>query len=133
MMRPRMCKRSQAFWTATCASIACVIAPIAAAQNFPNKVIRVIVGGIGGSLDITARVVAQGISGPLGQPVIVDNRPSVTIAADTVSKAPGDGHTLLVTGPNLWILPLMDSKAGYDPLKDFTPITLATRSPSILV
>jgi len=111
----------------TCAS------SLASGQAFPNRVIRVVVGGIGGSLDITARVVAQGISGPLGQPVIVENRPSVTIAAEVVSKAPPDGHTLLVTGPNLWILPLMDSKTSYDPIRDFSAITLATRSPSIMV
>jgi len=106
---------------------------IAFAQNFPNKVIRVVVGGIGGSLDITARWVAQGITGPLAQPVIVENRPSVTIAAEVVAKAPPDGYTLLVTGPNLWILPLLESKPSYDPTRDFSPLTLATRSPSILV
>ena len=102
-------------------------------QSYPVRGIRVVVGGIGGSLDITARWVAQGIAGPLGQPVIVENRASVTIAADVVAKAPPDGYTLLVTGPNLWILPLLESKPSYDPIKDFSPVTLATRSPGILV
>jgi len=106
---------------------------IANGQPFPNKVIRIVVGGIGGSLDITARLVAQGIAGPLGQPVIVENRPTVTIAAEVVAKSPPDGYTLLVTGPNLWILPLLESKPSYDPTRDFSPVTLATRSPSILV
>jgi tripartite-type tricarboxylate transporter receptor subunit TctC len=67
-------------------------------QPFPAKTIRVVVGGIGGSLDITARWVAQGISAPLGQPVIVENRPSVTLAADAVSKAAADGHTVVRSG-----------------------------------
>ena len=103
------------------------------AQSFPNHVIRIVVGGTGGSLDITARVVAQGIAPPLGQPVIVENRPSVTVAAEVVAKAAPDGYTLLMTGSNLWILPLLDSNTAYDPVKDFSAVTLATSSPRVLV
>jgi tripartite-type tricarboxylate transporter receptor subunit TctC len=102
-------------------------------QAYPNRLIRIVVGGIGGSLDITARLVAQGIAGPLGQSVIVENRPSVTVAADSVAKAPPDGYTLLMTGSNLWLLPFLDSNTTFDPIRDFTGLTLATSSPSILV
>ena len=109
------------------------IAGIASAQSFPSKTIRVVVGGIGGSLDITARWVAQNITQPLGQTVLVENRPTVTIAAEVVAKSAPDGNTLLVTGQNLWVLPLMELKPTYDPIKDFSAVTLATRSPSILV
>lgn len=106
---------------------------MASGQSFPTKVIGIVVGGIGGSLDITARLIAQGVAAPLGQPVIVENRASVTIAADVVAKAPADGYTLLMTGSNLWILPLLESKPSFDPVGDFSAVTLATRSPSVLV
>lgn len=73
---------------------------------------------------MTARLLAQGISGPLGQPVLVENRPSVITAATTVGGAQPDGHTLLMTGPNLWLLPLLESKTPFDPLRDFIPVTM---------
>ena len=102
-------------------------------QDFPTKPIRLVVPGTGNSFDIAARLIAQGISGPLGQPVIVDNRANGTIAAETVAKAPPDGYTLLVNGSNLWLLPFLQSNVPYDPVRDFLPITLTTRSPTILV
>ncbi len=116
-------------------SIAALAVNVACAQNqnYPNRVIRVVVGGVGGSLDITARLIAQGISGPMGLAVVVDNRPSVVTAAEVVAKSPPDGYTLLMTGSNLWLLPLIQSNISFDPIKDFTAITLATKSPSLLV
>ena len=57
------------------------------AQDFPNKVIRIVTSGVGGGSDFVARLVAQGITVPLGQPVIVDNRPNSVIAAEFVTKA----------------------------------------------
>ena len=70
-----------------------------------------------------ARLIAQGISGPLGQPVIVDNRASGIIPGEIVAKAPPDGYTLLVGGGSLWIAPLLQ-KTPYDPVRDFSPISL---------
>src|SRR5262245_36471189 len=67
-------------------------------QDYPGKPVRVITGTAGGPQDIGARILAQGLAGPLGQPVIVDNRASTTINAPTVSKSPPDGYTLLVAG-----------------------------------
>ena len=58
-----------------------------------------------------ARLIAQGISGPLGQPVIVDNRATGVIAAEAVAKAPPDGYTLLVHGSTVWIAPLVAKDA----------------------
>ena len=69
----------------------------ASGQDYANKPIRIITGGAGGGGDIVSRQIAPGISGPLGQPVIVENRVPF-IAVDTVAKAPPDGYTLLVQG-----------------------------------
>src|ERR1041384_449001 len=103
---------------------------VAFAQTYPNKPIRVVTNEVGGSPDYVARLIAQGISGPLGQQVIVDNRPTGIIPADIVSKAPPDGYTLLVTSNVLWIASLIQN-TPYDPVRDFMPVTLATLSPNI--
>lgn len=103
----------------------------ALSQDYPSKPIRIVTSPAGGGNDFPARLIARAISGPLGQQVIVDNRPTVIIA-DLVAKAPPDGHTLLVTGSAHWIGPLLD-KVTYDPLRDFSTITLIDRAPSILV
>ncbi len=107
-------------------------AAVATAQTYPVKPIRILTSGVGGSNDFLSRQVAQGVSGRLGQQVIVDNRVGI-IALETVAKAPPDGYTLLVIGTNLWTEPLMRASATWDPLRDFAPITLAERSPQILV
>jgi tripartite-type tricarboxylate transporter receptor subunit TctC len=103
----------------------------AASQEYPNKPIRIVTSPAGGGNDFVARLIARAISGPLGQQVIVDNRPTVLIA-DIVAKAAPDGYTLLVTGSAHWIGPLLD-KTSYHPIKDFATITLVDRAPSILV
>jgi len=103
----------------------------ACSQAYPNKPIRVITSEVGGNGDFTARLIGQAITRPLGQNVIVDNRPS-SINPEIVRKASPDGYTLLVDGNTLWIAPLLQ-KLPYDPVKDFSPITLATIVPQILV
>lgn len=100
-------------------------------QEYPNKPIRIVTSPAGGGNDFVARLIARAISGPLGQQMIVDNRPTVLIA-ELVAKAPPDGYTLLVTGSAHWIGPLID-KVSYDAIKDFVPITLIDRAPSTLV
>ena len=99
-------------------------------QDFPNKPIRIVTAAAGGGSDTTARLIAQGISGPLGQPVIVENRPTF-VAIETVAKAPPDGYTLLVTGASFWINPLLQ-KLSYDAVRDFAPISLISREVFIL-
>jgi tripartite-type tricarboxylate transporter receptor subunit TctC len=103
----------------------------ASAQNYPTKTVRIVTSPAGGGNDFVARLVARALTGPLGQQLIVDNRATVLIA-DVVAKAPPDGHTLLVTGSAHWIGPLFD-KTNYDPIRDFAPITLLDRAPSLLV
>jgi tripartite-type tricarboxylate transporter receptor subunit TctC len=101
------------------------------AQSYPTKTIRIVTSPAGGGNDFPARLIARALTAPLGQQIFVDNRPTVLIA-DIVAKAPPDGHTLLVTGSAHWIGPLVE-KTTYDPIRDFAPITLVDRAPSVLV
>ena len=90
---------------------------VASGQNYPTKPIRIITGSVGGGSDSTARHIAQEISAPLGQPVIVENRASI-VATETVAKGAPDGYILLVGGASVWHTPLMH-KMNYDPINDF--------------
>lgn len=100
-------------------------------QNYPNKTLRIITAPPGGGSDLVSRMISPGLSDRLGQTVIVDNRPAGIIPAETVAKSPPDGYTLFVVADILWITPLL-KKTPYDPVRDFTPITLAVRSPMVL-
>ena len=113
-------------------AMSCLGTGLVAGQNYPSKSIRIIPGEAGGSTDVAARLIAQGIAGPLGQPVIVDNRPSI-IGVETVSKAAPDGYTVLFQGNLIWIQPLLQTNIPWDATRDFSPITLAIRQPTILV
>ena len=100
-------------------------------QDFPNRPIRIITSLPGGGSDFAARLIAQGIAGPMGQPVIVENRASSVTGATAMNALP-DGYTLLVEGDSFWIAPLLQ-KTPYVVLKDFSPVTTALTAPSILV
>lgn len=110
-----------------------VASSIAAGQEYPNRLIRVLTSPPGGGSDFVSRLIAQGITGPLGVPVVIDNRPGGTIAGETVSKAAPDGYTLLYYGSALWLLPLMRTNVPYDVLRDLAPITQTVIEPNILV
>jgi tripartite-type tricarboxylate transporter receptor subunit TctC len=101
-------------------------------QNYPNKPVRIVTAGVGGGADVVARLLAPGLAGGLGQQAIVDNRGSGVIPGEIVSKAPPDGYTLLLYNNTLWVGPLIQN-TPYDAVRDFAPITLATRAPNILV
>ena len=122
-------------------ALALVVAalPITAAhaQTYPTKAIRVVVPfPPGGTSDIIGRTLGQKLSEAWGQPVIMDNRAGVagSLGAAIAAKAPPDGYTLLVgnVGP-VAINNQIYKSVGYDPLKDFTPITLAVTAPQIVV
>src|SRR5262249_13349469 len=83
-------------------------------QGYPQKPVRIVTAGVGGGSDFVSRVVAQAITGPLGQQIIVDNRPSGVIPGEVVSKAAPDGYTLLVASNGLWIEPLLREPTPYD-------------------
>src|SRR5258706_10290528 len=98
-------------------------AVIACGQNYPTKPVRIIAAGSpGGGGDFVSRLIATGITGSLGQPVVVDNRPAV-IASEVVAKAAPDGYTVLVYANAFWTAPLLQS-VSYDPVRDFSPISL---------
>ena len=103
----------------------------ASAQSYPTKPVRILTSTAGGATDFAARIIAQGLSGRLGQPVVVDNRAAI-VSNETVSRAAPDGYTLLVAGGALWISPLLE-RLSYDVLKDFSPITFTGRSPGVLL
>ena len=116
----------------TVAGIALCTAPAFAADTWPNRPLRIVTSEPGGGSDFTARVVAQGLTQSLAQQVIVDNRAGTVTAAQIMTKAAPDGYTLLSYNNSLWTLPLLQPMF-YDVLRDFVPVTLATRSPNILV
>jgi len=107
-------------------------AATASAQTYPAKPIRIMVTGVGSGGDFAARLIAQGVSPSLGQQIIVDNRGSGNLPAELTAKAPPDGYTLCLSAAPLWITPFL-RQTPYDPVKDFTPITLVVTSPNILV
>ena len=102
----------------------------------PGKPIRLVVGlAAGGSLDGQARVIAQELTKITGTQVLVDNKPgaSMMLSAQEVIKAPADGHTLLYGPSSIFAQnPHTLASVSYDPFKDFTPITMATRGPLVL-
>lgn len=112
-------------------------APAFAADSFPAKPIKLVVGfPPGGINDIVARVVGQKLGTALGQPVIIENKSGAggTIGADYVAKAKPDGYTLLLGSvSNIAMAPSQYKTLPYDPAKDFEPVALLAAAPNILV
>ena len=105
----------------------------ACAQNSPTRPIRLLASGVGGGGDFTARLIAPALTSRLGQQVVVDNRPGGLIPGEILSKAPPDGHTLMLVGIVIWLSPFMRDTMPFDPVRDFTPVTLAVTIPNVLV
>ncbi|MGQ0523267.1 MAG: Bug family tripartite tricarboxylate transporter substrate binding protein [Betaproteobacteria bacterium] len=111
---------------------------LAQAQSaFPAKAVRVVVPfPAGGGLDVGVRIVADKLRDAWQQPVIVDNRPGASggIAAQVVSSAAADGHTLFIGTPGDALLPaIIDSGDGSQPVRDLSPVSLVGTSPVVLV
>jgi tripartite-type tricarboxylate transporter receptor subunit TctC len=110
---------------------------IARAQAFPTRPVRIIVPfAPGGGADIVSRLMSPYLQNALGQSVIVENRAGAAgrIGTGVVAKSDPDGHTLLVsTESSLVIAPHIGQAIGYDPLKDFAPVSLLTRNTVMLV
>jgi len=114
----------------------CMLPSLALAQ-YPDRPIRLVVPyAPGGTTDIMARTLQEPLSKALGQPVIVDNKAGAAGAIGTgqVAHAAPDGYTLVFgnNGPSA-IVPLLQTDVGYDPIKDFTPVSLVSLAPLVLV
>jgi tripartite-type tricarboxylate transporter receptor subunit TctC len=108
----------------------------ARAQEFPTHPIRVVVPfSPGGAVDGPMRIIAQELSKRLGQQIVVDNRPGAgaTIGTEIVAKAAPDGYMLLLASQTNAISATLYPKLSYDPIEDFTPISLIGREPGVLV
>jgi tripartite-type tricarboxylate transporter receptor subunit TctC len=117
-----------------CLTLALPAAGAVSAQDYPQKPIRIYTSAAGGAVDSISRLIAQGITGPLGQPVVIDNRGgSGVIPGELTSKAPPDGYTLAMQTGTLWLSQLFEEKLPYDTFRDFAPIMLVAHSPSVLV
>ena len=107
------------------------------AQTYPTRPVKIIIPyAAGGGADAAARLLASGLGRELGQSFIVESRPgaNTAIAAAAVAKSPADGYTLLLTGSaTMSINPLVVDKLPYDPVADFSPISMVSHSPFMVV
>ena len=118
------------------AALALLASAFAQAQEYPARAIRVVVPfSPGGAVDGPMRLVAQGLGKRLGQSVVVENKPGAgaTIGTEIVAKAPADGYTLLLASQTNAISATLYAKLPFDPIEDFTPITLIGREPGVVV
>ena len=119
-----------------CWALLCLSPAHGLAQAYPDRSIRLLVGyPAGGSVDATARVIAERLGPMLGHPVVVENRAGATgnIAADMLAKAAPDGYTLYMgTSINAVSVSLFKN-LSYDPLRDFAPVSKTVVSPSVLI
>jgi tripartite-type tricarboxylate transporter receptor subunit TctC len=103
------------------------------AADYPNKPIRIVVPqSAGASTDITARVIAKGLSEPFRQTLVVDNR-SPFNGTEIVAQSPPDGYTILIVASSFAINNSLYPKLPYDAIRDFTPITQLSKFPNMLV
>jgi tripartite-type tricarboxylate transporter receptor subunit TctC len=110
-------------------------APGRAADNYPDHKVRVIVPfAAGGPTDVIGRMVAERLSDAWGQQLYVENMPGAggNIGVEAAGRAAPDGYTIVVVSTGFIINPSMYSKIGYDPVKDFTPISLVAASPNVV-
>jgi len=120
----------------TAAALVAAVSGSVAAQGYPARPVRVIVPLVpGGNLDIVARALAQRLGEGLGQQVIVENRPGASslVGTQLVAKSAPDGYTLLAMANTFTSVPAVIANPGYDPIKDFTGVTLTCKVAQVLV
>ena len=126
----------KSFWMPVVSAILYGASALASAADYPTRSIRYIVPqGAGGSSDTLARLVTQKLSESLGQQVITDNRPGATgiIGTEIVARAAPDGYTLLQVATSHATNPALSTKMPFDPIRDFTPVTLLSQSPNLWI
>ena len=106
------------------------------AEGYPNRPVRVVVGfPPGGPTDVIARLMAQKLSDSLGQQFVVENIPGAggNIASGQVARATPDGYTIMAISTGFMVNPSLYAKVPYDPIRDFTAVTLVAASPNVVV
>src|SRR5688572_24273201 len=119
------------------AAVLAFAATLSSAQSYPVKPVRMIIPyPPGGGTDLFARTLGAKLTEAFGQQVVMDNRAGASgvIGADAAAKAAPDGYTIVIgQASNLAINPNLMSKLPYDPVRDFSPVSLVAGSPSLLV
>jgi tripartite-type tricarboxylate transporter receptor subunit TctC len=120
------------------AFLAAVVALVAAPAlaQYPNKPVRLVVPFIAGSApDVLARNVGERLGARLGQAIVIENKGGAggNVGAEFAAKQPADGYTLMLATSSHLVNPSLYGKVGYDPVKDFAPIALLIRMPSLLI
>jgi tripartite-type tricarboxylate transporter receptor subunit TctC len=123
---------------AAIAGIASALLCVAAQAQpvYPAKTLRIVVPlAPAGNVDIVARALAQAIAESIGQQIIIENRPGASSLVGTqyVAKTPPDGYTLLAVANTFAMVPSIVANPGYDPFRDFAPITMTCQVPQVLV
>jgi tripartite-type tricarboxylate transporter receptor subunit TctC len=133
--RPKLNRDRRTFLCATAALAAAAALPVHAA-GFPDKPVKIVVGfAAGGGADIIARQVGTQMGVQTKESFIVDNKPGATgtIAATFVAKSPADGYTLFLGSQStMLVAPAIYPKLQFDPVKDFTPVSMLVSMPMIL-
>ncbi|MFM2443079.1 MAG: hypothetical protein RJB09_265 [Pseudomonadota bacterium] len=114
----------------------CLIASAACAQGFPNKPLKLVLPySPGGIIDYVGRTMANALSGPLGQPVIAENRPGAggITGTDTVARAAPDGYNLVLMDPAIVINPTLQPSMPYDLFKQLVTVSIISTSPEVVV
>ncbi len=118
------------------AAFAMIAAQAVFAQAWPTKPVRMVVAfPPGGSTDLAARALGEKLTAALGQSVIVENKPGASgnIGAEFVARAGGDGYTLLMAATSFATAPAFYPTLGWDPLKDFAPVSMVATLPIVIV
>jgi tripartite-type tricarboxylate transporter receptor subunit TctC len=123
-------------FSTTAAIAAAVVALGAQAQGYPSRPVKIVVPfAPGGFTDVVARILQTQLSGALGQPIVIENKPGAgsTIGTAEVANAKPDGYTLAMVSTTHVITPSIYKKMPYDALKDFTPVMKLAEGPYVLV
>ncbi len=105
-------------------------------QGYPSRPVRFILPfPPGGPTDILGRIIGQKLAVQFGQPVVPENRPGAggNVGTEYAAKQPPDGYTIVLVAPSLAISPGLYKKLGYDPVRDFSPISLVAQIPNVLL
>ncbi|MFS8977783.1 tripartite tricarboxylate transporter substrate binding protein [Cupriavidus necator] len=133
---PKSARRRAVLLCTLGAALSLAVPTASHAQAWPEKVVRIVVGGpAGGTADILARLLAEGLTQSLGKPVIVEQKPggAGAIAVNTLLSSPHDGHTLLLIQGGIVSETPLAVKVSFDPFKDLKPVAQVARTGLVLV